>query len=85
VVEARVTLKGDANLDGAIDVGDLGALATNYGLNIGGGAGTADLASPTAAIAGTASAASVPEPTSLGLFAAGAIGLQLRRRRRRAN
>jgi fibronectin-binding autotransporter adhesin len=30
-VEVRYTLKGDANLDGKVDVGDLGALATNYG------------------------------------------------------
>jgi len=30
--EARYTLKGDANLDGAVDVGDLGALATSYGV-----------------------------------------------------
>ena len=33
VVEAVVTLKGDANLDGTVDVGDLGALATNYGVS----------------------------------------------------
>jgi hypothetical protein len=30
--EVRYTLKGDANLDGAVDVGDLGALATSYGV-----------------------------------------------------
>jgi autotransporter-associated beta strand protein len=31
--EVRYTLKGDANLDGVVDVGDLGALATAYGLS----------------------------------------------------
>src|SRR4029077_15546322 len=31
--EVRYTLKGDTNLDGAVDVGDLGALATAYGLS----------------------------------------------------
>ena len=30
--EARYTLKGDTNLDGAVGVGDLGALATSYGI-----------------------------------------------------
>jgi autotransporter-associated beta strand protein len=30
--EVRYTLKGDANLDGTVDVGDLGALATSYGI-----------------------------------------------------
>jgi hypothetical protein len=30
--EVRYTLKGDANLDGSVDVGDLGALATFYGI-----------------------------------------------------
>src|SRR5439155_12707330 len=30
--EARFTLKGDTNLDGAVGVGDLGALATAYGI-----------------------------------------------------
>ncbi|HSV12988.1 MAG TPA: autotransporter-associated beta strand repeat-containing protein, partial [Tepidisphaeraceae bacterium] len=30
--EARFTLLGDANLDGAVDVGDLGVLATSYGI-----------------------------------------------------
>jgi hypothetical protein len=30
--EVRFTLKGDTNLDGKVDVGDLGALATNYGV-----------------------------------------------------
>ncbi|HSV15038.1 MAG TPA: PEP-CTERM sorting domain-containing protein, partial [Tepidisphaeraceae bacterium] len=34
-VEVRYTLKGDTNLDGIVNVGDLGALATNY--NITGG------------------------------------------------
>src|SRR2546423_5407333 len=33
--EVRYTLKGDANLDATVDVGDLGALATFYGLTTG--------------------------------------------------
>jgi T5SS/PEP-CTERM-associated repeat protein len=36
VTEVRYTLRGDATLDGTVDVGDLGALATNYGLTTGG-------------------------------------------------
>ena len=35
-IEARYTLIGDADLNGAVDVGDLGALATNYGITTGG-------------------------------------------------
>jgi hypothetical protein len=34
--EVRYTLLGDANLTGGVDVGDLGALATNYGVTSGG-------------------------------------------------
>jgi hypothetical protein len=30
--EVRYTLKGDTNVDGKVDVGDLGALATSYGI-----------------------------------------------------
>src|SRR5262249_34205827 len=30
LAEVRFTLPGDANLDGVVDVGDLGALATSY-------------------------------------------------------
>ncbi|HSV14010.1 MAG TPA: LamG-like jellyroll fold domain-containing protein, partial [Tepidisphaeraceae bacterium] len=33
--EVRYTLKGDANLDGSVAVGDLGALATSYGITTG--------------------------------------------------
>jgi autotransporter-associated beta strand protein len=33
--EVRFTLAGDTNLDGAVDVADLGALATNYGMTSG--------------------------------------------------
>src|SRR5207245_2204270 len=33
--EVRFTLPGDADLDGNIGVGDLGALATNYGVTSG--------------------------------------------------
>ncbi|HSV15153.1 MAG TPA: pectinesterase family protein, partial [Tepidisphaeraceae bacterium] len=33
VVEVRYTLIGDANLDGVVDVGDLGALASSYGMS----------------------------------------------------
>ncbi|HSV13196.1 MAG TPA: hypothetical protein VLI90_02990, partial [Tepidisphaeraceae bacterium] len=34
-VEARPTLQGDANLDGSVNVGDLGSLATHYGTSSG--------------------------------------------------
>jgi hypothetical protein len=34
-MEIRFTLTGDTNLDGAVDVGDLGALATAYGVTTG--------------------------------------------------
>jgi hypothetical protein len=53
-VEVRFTLPGDANLDGVVNVGDLGQLASNYGLaagatwsqgdfNYDGGVGVGDL------------------------------------------
>lgn len=32
-MEIRYTLKGDTNLNGSVDVGDLGALATSYGIS----------------------------------------------------
>ncbi|HSV16154.1 MAG TPA: autotransporter-associated beta strand repeat-containing protein, partial [Tepidisphaeraceae bacterium] len=35
IIEVRYTLLGDANLSGGVDVGDLGALATNYGTTTG--------------------------------------------------
>ncbi|HSV12948.1 MAG TPA: hypothetical protein VLI90_01715 [Tepidisphaeraceae bacterium] len=35
LTEVRYTLKGDATLNGTVDVGDLGALATNYGATTG--------------------------------------------------
>jgi hypothetical protein len=34
-IEVRFTLPGDANLDGAVNVADLGALATSYGTSAG--------------------------------------------------
>jgi hypothetical protein len=34
-VEVRATVTGDSNLDGATDVADLGALASNYGITAG--------------------------------------------------
>jgi hypothetical protein len=41
-VEARPTLAGDTNLDGAVDVADLGNLATNFGFSTGGVWGQGD-------------------------------------------
>jgi threonine dehydrogenase-like Zn-dependent dehydrogenase len=73
-----------------VDVGDLGALATNYGLSLAtspsAGASSAAVAAPLSMVAGAASSAAVPEPASLAVIGIGAIGvLSGGRRRRRAN
>jgi len=77
-------VQGDTNYDRAVDVTDLGNLASNYGGSLATGpsaGGSAFVASSLATIATGSSA--VPEPTSLGLLAVGAIGLLGGRRRRR--
>ncbi|HSV12907.1 MAG TPA: PEP-CTERM sorting domain-containing protein [Tepidisphaeraceae bacterium] len=68
----KYTYAGDATLDGKVDVGDLGALATNYNAGVG---------SPLVADA-AASIAAVPEPASIGLFLFGFAAAATSRRRR---
>ncbi|HSV14980.1 MAG TPA: autotransporter-associated beta strand repeat-containing protein [Tepidisphaeraceae bacterium] len=73
---------GDFNYDGAVDVGDLGALATNYGTSLGASSSAGSNGTSLAAPATTA--ASVPEPKSLGMVAITvAVGAMPRRRNRR--
>ncbi|MCS7032988.1 MAG: hypothetical protein NZ561_03220, partial [Phycisphaerae bacterium] len=90
----RVTLGGDANLDGAVDISDFGRLAANFNQSGGwidgdfdysGSIGIGDfslLASNfnLSLAAGLSRAAAVPEPAAGMLIAAS--GLMLRRRRR---
>jgi autotransporter-associated beta strand protein len=68
---------GDFNYDGVIDGSDYTLIDNSY--NTQGAAISAELASPTAQIAGTGS---VPEPATLGLMAMASVGLLGRRRRR---
>jgi len=81
-------LPGDANCDGVVDVGDLGILAGNYGMESGATWATGDFNNDGAVDVGdlgilagnygASAAASVPEPMTLGLLAMG--GLTLLRR-----
>jgi len=43
--------QGDSDYNGAVDVGDLGALATNYGLGAGSPLSTSSIAAPAASAA----------------------------------
>jgi hypothetical protein len=83
-------LPGDANGDGAVNVGDLGILAGNYGTTSGatwemgdfngdGAVNVGDLGI-LAGNYGSSAAASVPEPLSLSLLTVGGLAL-LRRKR----
>ncbi|MEA1952584.1 MAG: PEP-CTERM sorting domain-containing protein [Planctomycetota bacterium] len=87
-------LAGDANLDWAVDVIDLGALATHYGMTGGTPGDAANWAKGDFDMNGDIDvidlgilatyygqvAASVPEPTTLSLFGLGALVLLIRRR-----
>ena len=80
------------NLDGRVDVSDLGILATNYGksgMKWGDGDATGDGAVDVSDLGilathygETAPAVSVPEPGTLTLAAIGLLGLTVFRRRR---
>jgi autotransporter-associated beta strand protein len=75
---------GDFNYDGVIDGSDYTLIDNAY--NTQGANLAAEVASPTAQIAGGASAggaSAVPEPTTLGLLALGAMGLLGRRANRK--
>jgi hypothetical protein len=93
--EGLVTLPvvtGDANLDGVVDVIDLGLLATNYGgstdiiwnngdFNADGVVDVIDLGLlATYYGSGSLHGVQTPEPTTLGLLALGALGIIRRRR-----
>jgi hypothetical protein len=92
-VWVTAALPGDANLDGTVDVGDLGILAANWTSNSGtwsqaefNGDGTVDVGDLgiLAAHYGQSvpwPAKAVPEPTALALLAGGALGVLVRRRR----
>lgn len=84
-----VTPGGDANLDGIVDVGDLGILAGHWGIDDGSaewtdgdfnGDGHTDVGD-LGVLAGNWGASSVPEPAAITLLAAGLVPA-LRRRRR---
>ncbi len=89
------SLKGDFNLDGYVDVTDLGILATNYNLTSGGtvflGDSTFDgmvnvsdlgvLATYYNTNVWAAAGAAVPEPTTMTMLVLGVLALLIRRRR----
>ncbi len=85
------SLPGDANVDGKVNVTDLGILATNYGLGGGLGWGHADfngdgnvnvtdLGILATHYGQTAATAAVPEPGAMLLLLSAAVSLMIRRR-----
>ena len=73
---------GDFNYDGVINGSDYTLIDNAF--NSQGAQIAAEIATPTAQIAGGAVSSSVPEPTTLGLLGIGALGLLGRRNRRRS-
>ena len=86
------TFFGDVNLDGSVDIADLGQVATYYGeqgvswkqgdFNYDGVVDIADLGSLATNYGNTAGGRPIPEPGSAVLMACGVLGL-LRRRARK--
>ena len=72
---------GDTNYDGTINFTDLLNLAQNYGQTIPAGSSSFSPSFAAAWDLAVSEAGSVPEPTSVGLLAVGALGLISRRRR----
>jgi hypothetical protein len=78
--QGRYLDTADFDYTGAVDVSDLGDLASNYG---GALAGATSIAQPTVSVDVSASTTAVPKPLSLGLFGIAACGLFRRYRTRR--
>jgi len=74
---------GDFNYDGVVNGSDYTLIDNAF--NSQGAQIAAEIATPTAQIAGGSGSSAVPEPTTLGLLGIGAIGLLGRRKRRWAH
>jgi hypothetical protein len=71
---------GDFNYDGVVDGSDYTLIDNAF--NSQGASLAAEVATPTAQIAGAPGGSAVPEPSTLGLLGIGAVGLLGRRRRK---
>jgi autotransporter-associated beta strand protein len=74
---------GDFNYDGVVNGSDYTLIDNAF--NSQGAQLAAEIATPTAQIAGSGATSAVPEPTTLGLLGIGAVGLLGRRSRRRTH